>query len=166
MTHPAFLSLFLAAFLVAMAPLAPAREREMPYTQARQIALLVAAHDHITVDDRNVVLNSMDTRTPEGFLRGYYSFSIIREGSSAAEADDTIRMYAISKRTGETWEMNLCNRYNFPALEKMQKSVMRETGSNLVEDPGMPKDIGCAAAVQAAAHPDTAPAPSDAASPQ
>lgn len=153
MTHPAFLSLFLGAFLMAMAPLAPAREREMPYTQARQIALLVAAHDHITVDDRNVVLNSMDTRTPEGFLPGYYSFSIIREGNSAAEADETIRMYAISKRTGETWEMNLCNRYSFPALQKVQREVVRETGAGAAEDPGMPKDIGCAAPIQAAASP-------------
>lgn len=159
MRHPVVIPLFLLTLLLAIASPAGAREREMPYSQARKIALLVAGHDHITVNDRSVVLNSMDTRRPEGFLPGYYSFSIIREGDSAMQADNTIRMYAISKRTGETWEMNLCNRYNFPALLKMQRVVMRETGATDLEDPNMPKNIGCASQVQAAARGNEGPTP-------
>jgi hypothetical protein len=127
--------------------------REMPFEQARQIALLVARHDNITVDDRTVVLNSMDTRNDVGFIRGYYSFSIIRESDSPGEADDTIRMYVISKRTAETWELNLCTRYSFPALEKAQRRVMQETGATPAEDRNMQKAIGCAKPEQAQSQP-------------
>ena len=35
----------------------------MEFDQARQIVLIVAQHDNITVDDRTIVMNSMDTRT-------------------------------------------------------------------------------------------------------
>jgi hypothetical protein len=82
----------------------------MEFDQARQVVLIVARFDNITVDDRTIVMNSMDTRTDAGFIPGYYSFSIIRESDSPARPDETIRMYVVSKKTADTWEMNLCIR--------------------------------------------------------
>ena len=119
----------------------------MEFDQAREVALTVARYDHITVDDRSVVINSMDTR-PAGFIRGYYSFSIIRESDSASLPDETIRMYAISKKTGDTWEMNLCNHYSFPRLQELQHNIMRKTGAAPEDDLEMQKAIGCASQAQ------------------
>ena len=138
---------FLPALLCACAACAAGAQsagREIGFAQARQIALLVARHDKITVDDRNVVLESMDTRNERGFIPGYFSFSVIREGDSPSVADETIRMYVVSKRTADTWEMNLCRRYDFPDLEKVQQSVMRQTGATPAENDDMQKAIGCA----------------------
>lgn len=123
---------------------AEASPRELSYQQARQIATLVANHDHFKVDDRTVVLNSMDTRSPSGFFPGYYSFSVIHESDTAMQPDVTLRVYIISKRTADTWEMNLCTHYAFPALEKLQQTVMAETGATPADARGMAKDIGCA----------------------
>src|SRR5580692_11432741 len=132
-------------FFVATSTLcARARVHEMEFDQARQIALIVARHDNITVDDRTIVMNSMDTRTDAGFIPGYYSFSVIRESDSPARPDETIRMYVVSKKTADTWELNLCTHYSFPELLKLQQAVMHKTGASSEEAQSMPKDIGCA----------------------
>ena len=136
-------------FFVATSTLcARARVHEMEFDQARQIALIVARHDNITVDDRTIVMNSMDTRTDAGFIRGYYSFSIIRESDSAARPDETIRMYVVSKRTADTWELNLCTHYSFPELQKFQHDVLHQTGARSGDDVETPKAIGCGAQAQ------------------
>jgi len=131
-------------FLLAASTLcARARVHEMEFDQARQVALIVARYDNITVDDRTIVMNSMDTRTDAGFIPGYYSFSIIRESDSPAHADETIRMYVVSKKTADTWELNLCTHYSFPELQKFQQDIMHKTGANSDDDADMRKAIGC-----------------------
>jgi hypothetical protein len=135
---------FLFIFLGASTLCARARAHEMDFDEARQVALIVARYDNITVDDRTIVMNSMDTRTAAGFIPGYYSFSIIRESDSPGHADETIRMYVVSKKTADTWELNLCTHYSFPELQKFQQDLMHKTGANASDDPDMPKAIGCA----------------------
>jgi hypothetical protein len=132
---------FLFFFVAATTLCARARVHEMEFDQARQVALIVAHYDNITVDDRTIVMNSMDTRNEAGFIPGYYSFSI---SDSAARADETIRMYVVSKKTADTWELNLCTHYSFPELQKFQHDIMHSTGASSGDDHDMPKAIGCA----------------------
>src|ERR1700744_3733039 len=73
---------FLFSLLAAPMVCAQTHVREMNFEQAGEVALTVARHDNITVDDRTVVINSMDTRREAGFIPGYYSFSIIRQRDS------------------------------------------------------------------------------------
>jgi hypothetical protein len=134
---------FFFFFLATSTLCARARVHEMEFDQARQVALIVAKHDNITVDDRTIVMNSMDTRTDAGFIRGYYSFLIVRESDSPSKPDETIRMYVVSKRTADTWELNLCTHYSFPELQKFQHDIMHETGARSGDDADMPKAIGC-----------------------
>ena len=142
-------------FVMATATLcARARVHEMGFDQARQVALIVARYDNITVDDRTIVMNSMDTRTEAGFIPGYYSFSIIRESDSSAQPDETIRMYAVSKRTGDTWELNLCTHYSFPELQKFQQDIMQKTGASSGDDDNTRKAIGCVNQAQAKRSPE------------
>jgi hypothetical protein len=129
--------------LVAPMVCAQTAAHELEFDQARQVALTVAEHDNITVDDRTVVINSMDTRNEAGFIPGYFSFSIIRESDSPANPDETIRMYVVSKKTADTWELNLCTHYAFPALEKLQQELMRKTGAHPRDSEDMPRAIGC-----------------------
>ena len=93
-------------------------------------------------------MNSMDTRNAAGFIPGYYSFSIIRESDSPARPDETIRMYVVSKRTADTWELNLCRHYSFPELQKFKQDIIHKTGATSSDDPDMPKAIGCAVQAQ------------------
>ena len=148
---PLRMSLLAALVLSFGVPCTPAYAgtREIEIDQARTVVLAVASYDRITIDDRTVVLNSMDTRTPAGFLPGYFSFSIIRESDSSARPDETIRMYAVSKKTGDTWEMNLCTHYSFPGLQKIQQEIKRQTGATSEDDLENSKAIGCSSQAQA-----------------
>ena len=139
---------FFFSFLAAATLCARARVHEIELDQARQVVLIVAKHDNITVDDRTIVMNSMDTRSDAGFIPGYYSFSIIRESDSPARPDETIRMYVISKRTADAWELNLCTHYSFPELQKFQQDVLHKTGASSGDDAETPKAIGCLAQAQ------------------
>jgi hypothetical protein len=139
---------FFFTFFAAATLCARARVHEIEFDQARQVVLIVAKHDNITVDDRTIVMNSMDTRTDAGFIPGFYSFSIIRESDSAARPDETIRMYVISKRTADAWELNLCTHYSFPELQKFQQDILHKTGANSEDDAETPKAIGCGTQAQ------------------
>ena len=125
-----------------------AATREIEIDRAREVVLAVAGFDHITVDDRSIVLNSMDTRGPAGFIPGYFSFSIIRESDTASSPDETIRMYAVSKKTGDTWEINLCTHYAFARLQKLRTAIMQETGATSEDDLESSKAVGCSSQAQ------------------
>ena len=79
MRRLALVPFLFATFAVCATP----RVREIRPEQAKNVVLAAARHDNIYVDDRTIVLNSMDTRGPAGFIPGYYSFSIIRESDSS-----------------------------------------------------------------------------------
>jgi len=53
-------------------------------------------------------------------------------------------MYVVSKKTADTWELNLCRHYSFPELQKFKQDIIQKTGATSSEDPDMPKAIGCA----------------------
>ncbi len=145
MRRLALVPFLFATFAVCATP----RVREIRPEQAKNVVLAAARHDNIYVDDRTIVLNSMDTRGPAGFIPGYYSFSIIRESDSSDSADETIRMFVVSKRTAETWELNLCRRYSFPELDRLQHTLMQQTGATPEDERNMAKAIGCGAEAKA-----------------
>lgn len=94
--------------------------------QATQIARQVAQHDHIDLSDTHIEMNSLDLMQP--FIPGYFSFIFIREATSPGP-DTTLRRYAINRQTGDVWELTLCRRYDFPALEQMQRAMTGHTAT-------------------------------------
>jgi Effector immunity protein Tgi2PP len=123
----------------AMAAVHPAGGgRGLTLRQAHQIAVLVAHHDRIDLSDTHVELNSMDLSAD--FVPGFYSFIIIRE-SSTPGPDETLRRYAISRRTGDVWEMTLCTHYDFPELTRMRSAFGRSGAAAEVAEQG--RQLGC-----------------------
>ena len=109
--------------------------------QARSVALLVARHDNINVDDPDIVVDSMDGNG--AFVPGYLSFIIIAVDPHVPGKDHTLAMYAVSPRTGDVWELNLCKHYDFPDLVRMQHAIQRKTGSHLSDETASAKSMGC-----------------------
>jgi hypothetical protein len=126
------LSLRLASSQSARHPITP--------REAHQIAVLVARHDEIDVSDTHIELNSMDLG--RDFMPGFYSFILIRESTSPGP-DETLRRYAISRRTGDVWEMNLCTHYNFPELTHLQRLFSSRTVADPAELSAQSKRLGC-----------------------
>ncbi len=108
--------------------------------QAHQIAILVARHDDIDLSDTHIELNSMDLG--RDFMPGFYSFILIRESTSPGP-DETLRRYAISRRTGDVWEMNLCTHYSFPELTHLQRSLSGRSVTDPAELSAQSKRLGC-----------------------
>lgn len=143
MHRPALSLLLLVALIGAAAcarPASAAARHDLTYRQARQIALLVAHHENIDLADTHVQMTSMDLSSD--FVPGFYSFIIIRE-STTPGPDETLRRYAINRRTGSVWEMTLCTHYDFPELERMQHTFSGRTTSGAGGLSSEGKQLGC-----------------------
>jgi len=76
------------------------------------------------------------------FTPGFFSFIVIRESTSPGP-DETLRRYAINRRTGDVWEMTLCTHYDFPELARLQHSYSGRTPVGASELAAQGKQLGC-----------------------
>lgn len=128
--------------LSSVAAAAPAAVRHgLTAREARQIAVLVAHHDRIDLSDTHIELNSMDAGAD--FVPGFFSFIIIRE-SSTPGPDETLRRYAISRRTGDVWEMTLCTHYDFPELARLRRAYAGHADGAAAAVAEQSRQLGCA----------------------
>lgn len=141
-TNAGRILLGLLAFALALGTKTSAGIEQITSAQARSVALLVARHDAINVDDADTVVDSMDGNGP--FVAGYFSFIFIAVDPHQAGKDRTLAMYAVSPRTGDTWELNLCKHYEFPELLRVQRSIRRKTGAHPGDEAAAPRAVGCA----------------------
>ncbi|MGB9029761.1 MAG: effector immunity protein Tgi2PP [Acidobacteriaceae bacterium] len=119
---------------------AQASKHRITPRQAHQIVALVARHDEIDLSDTHIELNSMDLA--QDFTPGFFSFAIIRESTSPGP-DETLRRYAINRRTGDVWEMTLCTHYDFPELAHMLHTYSGRTQIGASELAAQGKQLGC-----------------------
>ncbi len=108
--------------------------------QARQIARLVARHDRIDLSDTHIEFNSMDMGAV--FIPGYASFIVIHEASTPGP-DETLRRYAVNRQTGDVWEITLCTRYDFPALQRLRRSLAGNAATTAAEVAAQSRELGC-----------------------
>ena len=134
------LSMVLLASLMALGAQTSTSVGQITPEQARKVAILVARHDAIALDTDTVV-DSMDGNG--AFVPGYFSFIIIAVDQHSPGKDKTLAMYAVSSQTGDTWELNLCKHYDFPELERVQKSIRKKTGAHMGDEAAALKSMGC-----------------------
>ncbi|MGB6133168.1 MAG: effector immunity protein Tgi2PP [Acidobacteriaceae bacterium] len=108
--------------------------------QAQQIARLVARHDEIDLSDTHIEFNSMDLDA--AFIPGFASFIVIHEASTPGP-DETLRRYAVNRRTGDVWEITLCTRYDFPALSRLRRSYAGHATTTAAEVAAQSRELGC-----------------------
>jgi hypothetical protein len=137
---PLALRLVVALAGAATGLAAQSAKHEITPRQAHQIVVLVAHHDDIDLADTHIEMNSMDLGSP--FAPGFFSFIVIRESTSPGP-DETLRRYAVSRRTGDVWEMNLCTHYAFPELSRLQRSFSGRSGVDASEVSSQAKRLGC-----------------------
>lgn len=56
---------------------------------------------------------------------GYFSFGVGYDSPSAG-ATDVWGLFSVSPVTGDIWEEDSCRRISFPALQKIQKGIMKK----------------------------------------
>jgi len=135
------LSLTFPAVAAALALGQSAMHHRLTPSQARRIVVLVARHENIDLSDTHIELNSMDMGAD--FVPGFSSFIIIRE-SMTPGPDETLRRYAVNRRTGDVWEINLCTHYDFPELQRMQRTLAGQTPDETAQVAAQGRQLGCA----------------------
>jgi hypothetical protein len=119
---------------------APAAQHRLTESQARRMAVLVAKHDQIDLSDTHIEMNSMDLgRT---FIPGFSSFIVIRESTSPGP-DETLRRYAVNRRSGDVWEINLCTHYDFPELTHLRHVLALDAATPAGDLAAQGKELGC-----------------------
>jgi hypothetical protein len=139
MRFPVSAALLPLAVACAIAQSAPSAHR-LSARQARQMAVLVAKHDQIDLSDTHIELNSMDLG--RDFIPGFVSFIVIRESTSPGP-DETLRRYAVNRRSGDVWEINLCTRYDFPELTHLRKIYALRLAPSAGDLAAEGKELGC-----------------------
>jgi hypothetical protein len=134
------LLIFMAAAFCMGTQISAGSEQIAP-EQARSVALMVARPDGINVDDPDILVDSMDGNG--AFVPGYVSFIFIAVDPHVPGKDRTLAMYAVSPRTGDIWELNLCKHYDFPELVRVQHAIQRKTGAHLSDETASAKSMGC-----------------------
>jgi hypothetical protein len=115
---------------------------EISEGEARSLLLLVVRQEGYTLEKRGMGLELVTTRSHQPVHSGYFDFSLTFE-TPRAGATEVLRLYAVSRRTGDVWETNLCQRYDFPDLKAVQKRIQQRTGYTLADEQGARQGLGC-----------------------
>lgn len=134
----ALAALPLVAFGCAIAQSAPTHG--LTESQARRMARTVAKHEQIDLSDTHIEMNSMDLG--RAFIPGFSSFILIRESTSPGP-DETLRRYAVNRRSGDVWEINLCTHYDFPELTRMRRVYALSAAPSASDLAKEGRELGC-----------------------
>jgi hypothetical protein len=111
--------------------------------QAKQVLLVVLKHEHYKLRGDSTFING-DLVDEKGNPPhpGYYDFSL--GDDSAGEGATHYRgLFSVSILTGDVWELNLCKRFVFPQLKRIQTAIMKRTGRTLADEKAARKGLGC-----------------------
>jgi hypothetical protein len=104
--------------------------------QAKQVLVMVLKHEKLFMKKPGFNIEDIE------FVTGYVNFFVTYDSPKAA-ATDVIGGFAVSPRTGDVWEANLCKRYDFPALKRVQATIMQHTGKTFASEVSERRGLGC-----------------------
>jgi hypothetical protein len=105
--------------------------------QAEQVLVMVLKHEKLFMKEPGFNIENIE------FVPGYVNFHVTYDTPKAG-ATEVIGAFAVSPRTGDVWETNLCKRYAFPALKRVQAAIMQRTGSTFASETNDLRGMGCA----------------------
>lgn len=106
--------------------------------QAKTVLLIVLEHEKIRLDRPGMFVKA-ETPSPHP---GYYDFSVGRADAKTG-AIQNLGRYAVSRQTGDVWELAHCRRYDFPPLDAAQRKIMARTGKGFAEEKAQRLGLGC-----------------------
>jgi hypothetical protein len=142
------LALFTVVICTAMALPAsfdPSQIREGGLTgdQAKQVLVVVLKHEKYRLEKRGMDIDGpfkVDPSIPSE--RGFWEFGLTYD-SPKLGATQVLGRYAVSRLTGDVWETNLCKRYDFPSLKRIQAEIMTRTGKTFADEKEARQGLGC-----------------------
>ncbi len=111
--------------------------------QARQVLMLVLRHERYQVGKAGAFVDG-DLKDAEGRPPhpGYHDFSVGYD-SPKSGATEYWGLFAVSRATGDVWEVNQCKRFAFPELARIQRRISGSTGQTLAGEAPLRRGLGC-----------------------
>lgn len=111
-------------------------------TQARQVLLVVLEHEKFSPNSPGMYIENLTKKNGTAIHSGYYDFGLSYESPDAG-ATQTLGLFAISRFTGDVWELNLCRRYSFSKLDKLQQAITQATKKTFADEKKQRRGLGC-----------------------
>ena len=112
-------------------------------TQAQALLVFSLKNEKYNVELSGVFLDgSLKDKKGNLFHPGYFSFGVGYDSPSAG-ATDVWGLFSVSPVTGDIWEEDSCRRISFPALQKIQKGIMKKTGATFASEVVQRRGLGC-----------------------
>ena len=73
---------------------------------------------------------------------GYFDFSVGYDAPDAG-ATEYLGLFAVSRLTGDVWEINRCRRFASPELRRLQASIAKRTRKSFRDEHAARKGLGC-----------------------
>lgn len=110
--------------------------------QARAVLVVVLQHLKFKLNAPGMFLDGDLGKSGAPIRPGYYDFSLSYDTPKAA-ATAYLGYYSVNIMTGDVWESEQCEHYSFPALRKLQKNIMRRTGTAMLPEDKARAGVGC-----------------------
>lgn len=111
--------------------------------QAKQVLIEVLKYQKYQLAKKGMDIDGpfkVDPNIPS--QRGFWAFGLIYD-SPKYGATQVLGHYAVSRLTGDVWETNLCKRFDFPKLRRMQTQIMQRTAKSPADEVEARRGLGC-----------------------
>ncbi|MFZ0418773.1 MAG: hypothetical protein WAM04_11800 [Candidatus Sulfotelmatobacter sp.] len=110
--------------------------------QAELVLRVVLKHLPYDLNKEGMYIEALHKKDGTDPHPGYYDFGLSYD-SPAEGATEALATYAVSRFTGDVWEVNLCKRYSQSDLKKLQKIIMARTGRSFASEKKERIGLGC-----------------------
>ena len=109
--------------------------------EAKSLVRVVLRHERINLSSRYCELEQLD-KYGKSFVADYYSFGASCDYPNTA-ATTPFGVYVVSPRTGDVWEFNRCQFFEFPELRRLQRNIMHRTHTTEASESQYRERTGC-----------------------
>src|SRR5262249_41976365 len=111
-------------------------------SEVEDVLRTVLAHERLASPGDGTVIEVLRERTSADIYPGYVAFGVSIDRPEEA-ATPVKGRFAVSRRTGDVWELSLCQRYSFSALRALQRQIGARTGARLGDETAQRRRLGC-----------------------
>ncbi|MCL2162128.1 MAG: hypothetical protein FWH56_09655 [Betaproteobacteria bacterium] len=112
--------------------------------QAEQILRLVLRHEGFKLDmPRMSIERGLADEKGRRFIQEHFDFHLYYSNPNAG-ALSNLGFFIVNQKNGDVWEFHSCKRFVFPALQRLQEDIVKQTGVLLIEEKVQRKRLGCA----------------------
>ena len=111
--------------------------------QAKQVLIEVLKYEKFQLTKKGMDIDGpfkVDPNIPTHC--GFWAFGLSYD-SPKYGATQVLGQYAVSRFTGDVWETNLCKRFDFPKLRRMQAQITLKTAKSRTDEVEARRGLGC-----------------------